>query len=87
MSQARIQVVIFDVGGVLVRTEDWTPRQQWEERLGLEPNSLEPIVHNSPIGRAAQQGQVTNREYWTVLGDRLRLDPASRSVFESDFYA
>jgi beta-phosphoglucomutase-like phosphatase (HAD superfamily) len=48
-----IQAVIFDVGGVLLRTEDRAPRQAWEARLGLEPGGAEALVFNSEMGQKA----------------------------------
>ena len=42
-----IRAVLFDVGGVLVRTFDHSGRQQWEARLGLPPGGAEALVLNS----------------------------------------
>ena len=53
-----IKAIIFDVGGVLVRTEDHAPRRKLEERLGLAPGEAERLVYNSDMGRAAQRGDV-----------------------------
>ena len=39
-----VHAVIFDIGGVLVRTEDWSGRRKWEERLGLPERGLSTIV-------------------------------------------
>ena len=42
-----IRAVIFDFGGVLVRTEDRTPRAQLAARLGLTYDELSALVFDS----------------------------------------
>ena len=39
-----IQAIVFDVGGVLLRTEDRQPRRALEERLGLVPGEAEWLL-------------------------------------------
>jgi FMN phosphatase YigB (HAD superfamily) len=46
-----IKAVIFDVGGVLVRTEDQLPRRQLEAQYGLQPGEAEFLVYNSDMGQ------------------------------------
>lgn len=36
-----IRALLFDLGGVLLRTQDHGPREAWERRLGLQPGELE----------------------------------------------
>ncbi|MDQ3248638.1 MAG: hypothetical protein M3Q45_05450 [Chloroflexota bacterium] len=59
-----IKALIFDVGGVLVRTVDRTHRNALEERLGLHAGESESIVFNSDMGTKAQQGAITTPELW-----------------------
>jgi FMN phosphatase YigB (HAD superfamily) len=51
-----IRGVLFDVGGVLVRTEDPAPRLRWAEKLHLAPASLADIVFENPVARQATMG-------------------------------
>ena len=82
-----IQAVIFDVGGVLLRTEDRTPRQQWEARLGLPPGGAEALVFNSEMGQKAQRGEVLEPELWRWLGQHLDLSLRETAAFRQGFWA
>ena len=82
-----IQAVIFDVGGVLVRTHDHSRRRAWEKRLGLAPWESEEIVFNSEMGAKAQSGFITDAELWHWVQQRLNLSPESFVRFRSDFWA
>jgi phosphoglycolate phosphatase-like HAD superfamily hydrolase len=53
-----IRAILFDVGGVLVRTFDPSGRQAWEQRLGLPPGGAEAVVLNSEMGHRAQRGEI-----------------------------
>ncbi|MEZ4633989.1 MAG: hypothetical protein R2856_03260 [Caldilineaceae bacterium] len=62
-----IKAVIFDVGGVLIRTEDPSPRRRLEDRSGLAPGQAEFIVFNSERGRAPSSlGRSPRRSSGTV---------------------
>ncbi len=81
------RAVIFDLGGVLLRTEDPSHRQRLEADLGLAPGQAEALVLNSPMGRRAQLGQITAQELWQWVGRRLGLDPGQLAAFRDAFWA
>ncbi len=82
-----IQAVIFDVGGVLLRTEDRAPRQQWEARLGLAPGGAAALVFDSEIGQKAQRGEISEPELWGWIGSHLNLSPDETAAFRIGFWA
>ncbi|HSM55534.1 MAG TPA: HAD family phosphatase [Candidatus Sulfomarinibacteraceae bacterium] len=82
-----IQAVIFDVGGVLVRTEDHNYRRRWEQKLGLAPGASEAIVFGDEMGTRAQAGAISDEELWQWIGDHLELDEARLAQFRRDFWA
>lgn len=82
-----IQAIIFDVGGVLLRTEDRAPRQLWEAKLGLPPGGAEALVFNSPMGQQAQRGDITEPELWQWLGYHLDLSVVETAAFRTGFWA
>lgn len=80
-----IQAIIFDVGGVLVRTCDPSGRRAWEERLALSPGQLEAIVLNSEMGHRAQCGEISDAQLWAWVGDHLGLGN-DLEAFRRDFW-
>lgn len=82
-----IKAVIFDVGGVLVRTHDHSHRRRWERRLGLEKGQSEAIVFGGEMGTKAQGGAVTTEALWEWIGRRLALDDEALRAFRRDFWA
>ena len=76
-----IQAVIFDVGGVLLRTEDRQPRRALEERLGLAPGEAEWLFYNDATGRQAQHGEISAEAHWQAIAARFGLQPADLAPF------
>lgn len=81
-----IKALIFDVGGVLIRTIDPQPRRALEERLGLNPGEAELLVFNSEQGRAAQMGQITSIAHWQWVAGQLKLDAGALRQFQDEFF-
>ena len=82
-----IKALIFDFGGVLVRTEDWSIRRQWETRLGLAERALDAAVFNSEVARRASRGEQTVAEVWADVARALQLDDAQLDECRRDFWA
>lgn len=82
-----IRAVIFDFGGVLVRTEDQTGRRAWEERLGLPPNGLADAVFNSEVARAATRGLVPVAQIWEHVAQTFHLDDAALAQLSTAFWS
>lgn len=82
-----IQAIIFDIGGVLIRTEDHEPRRRLEQRLGLAAGAAEHIVLNSEAGLRTQRGEFTEEENWLRVQRELNLSDAILADFRRDFWA
>lgn len=82
-----LKAVIFDFGGVLVRTRSQHLRAAWEARLGLPPGGASAAVFDGATGRAAQLGQITDAEHWRKIGAALGLTEAALAEFRRDFFA
>jgi epoxide hydrolase-like predicted phosphatase len=68
-----IQAVIFDLGGVIVRTDFPEVRDQLETRLGLAPGTLERHIWGGPDWELAEVGAITYEAYWRRVGAKLGL--------------
>lgn len=79
--------LIFDFGGVLMKTVDYGPRHRWDERLRLAHGSVERAVHNETSWLQAQTGRITPEAYWRDVGGRLGLDNTATQELSQDFYS
>jgi len=68
-----IKAVIFDLGGVLVRTEDRTPRVQLAQRLGMTYAELSDLIFNGDSAKQAAVGAITTEAHWEYIRQRLQL--------------
>jgi putative hydrolase of the HAD superfamily len=81
-----IKSIIFDLGGVLVRTHDQSGRRKWEERLGLAERACETVVFDSVVSRLAEEGRATTADVWRNVAEELGLDPETLVEFQRDFW-
>lgn len=82
-----VKAIIFDFGGVLVRTRSQHLRRAWEERMGLPPGGASEAVFGGDRGRAAQLGQISDAEHWRWIGETLGLGSEALAQFRHDFFA
>ncbi len=81
-----IKAVIFDFGGVIVRTAGRELRHKWDDKLALPHGTVEEIVFNSQHGRDAQHGVHSEPEHWTWLQEKWSLSDEEAQQFRSDFF-
>jgi glucose-1-phosphatase len=82
-----ISAVIFDFGGVLVRTEDQTPRMRLAEKLGIHPGELYRVVFDSETAIQATLGQISTEDHLKSVQTSLNLDPQAVSASMEAFWA
>lgn len=82
-----VKAFIFDFGGVIVRTEDYRPRHQWDERLGLPVGSVERAVHHSDIWIQAQLGRILPKMYWKGVAELLYMKGESIDELRQDYFS
>ena len=83
-----IKALIFDMGGVLVRTEDPAPRQQLAADLNLSLETRYDYVFGSDTWNLAQLGRITSDDLWQAVGRRLGLAwPDRVDAFRTAFFA
>lgn len=81
-----IRAIIFDVGGVLIRTEDPASRRGLERHLGLAPGESEELVFGEPMGIRAQRGEITADALWAWIQQEMELDSDGITAFFEQFY-
>jgi epoxide hydrolase-like predicted phosphatase len=82
-----IRALIFDMGGVLIRTVNPVPRRELEQRLELSPGEAGKAVFGSPLWDEAQLGRISSAEFWADVGQRLGLNAEALAEFQRAFWA
>jgi len=82
-----IRAVIFDFGGVLVRSESEAGRQRLEQRYGLPPGGAARLVFDSPIAERATIGLEPYAAIWAHVAETLKLDDAQLAEYKSEFWS
>ena len=82
-----IRAVLFDMGGVIVRTEYQAPRQHLAERLGMEYDDLVKIVFDSDSGYQASIGAISVEEHWASVMKKLKRPASEMEAIRHEFFA
>jgi glucose-1-phosphatase len=82
-----LKAILFDWGGVLVRTHDHSLRTAWEQRLGLNAGQAEYIVFGGETGWDVQLGSISDEAHWERVQRRLGLSADEVHAFRRDFFA
>jgi HAD superfamily hydrolase (TIGR01509 family) len=87
MQTTSIQALLFDVGGVILRTEDPAPREALARQYGMSRAEQEKLVFASPAALAAERGEVDEPAVWDAIARTLRLSPPQLNAFREQFWA
>jgi len=82
----QLRAVIFDFGGVIVRTDDRTPRERLAARLGIAYDQLSSLVFDSESALQATLGKITTQEHWEALRNELGLSQDNHANLPLDFW-
>lgn len=82
-----IQAVIFDLGGVIVRTEDHRPRAELAADYDFSYSEIARLVFDSPTAGRATLGQIESSAHWKAVGDNLGLSAQEANRFQARFFA
>lgn len=87
VEQHSIRAVIFDLGGVIVRTDDISQRTRLAERFGMTYADLDRLVFSSETAQRAECGLATPAEVWAVVAEQLHLPVEEMPAFEKAFFS
>ncbi len=82
-----IKAVIFDMGGVLLRTMDVTPREKLAEHFGISRHDLEMIVFASQTSLLAETGAIREVDHWKSVFECLKVPPEDQAEFQRKFWS
>ena len=82
-----IKAILFDLGGVLLRTTDFTPRENLAASLGLSRIELEELIFGGESGDQAQRGEITVQQHWANLAAKLHYSKKELNNLVEEFFA
>lgn len=82
-----IRIVIFDLGGVLLRTQNPQPRQNLAGRYGISREELEKLVFASEESAQAERGTLPPDAVWQHAQKVLRVANEDMDQFRDEFWA
>lgn len=82
-----IKAVIWDMGGVIMRTTDFTPREELATGLGMTRHELEKIFFSSESGTRAQLGEIEFPQHLENVRLALRLPAGEMKTFWDRFWS
>ncbi len=86
MENQQIKAIIWDMGGVILRTEDPCPREKLAEELGITREELEKFVFTSQSAIQATSGEISSREHYQEIAGRFKLDGEGLKNFFDAFW-
>ena len=86
MTNTPICALIFDYGGVLMRTADPTSRRSLELEFDLERREAAEHVFGSPLWDEVQLGHIDYDTFWDDVRHRIGLNTAELERFRRDFW-
>ncbi len=81
-----IKAIVFDLGGVLLRTGDFSPRDRLAERLGMSRAELEDFIFAGESGEKAQRGEITVAQHWENLRQKVNCSPGQFKALVEEFF-
>ncbi|MGE5123108.1 MAG: HAD family hydrolase [Acidobacteriaceae bacterium] len=82
-----IRAFVFDLGGVLLRTTDFSPREELALRMGMSRSELEGFIFGGESGERAQRGEISVSQHWQNLARQLNYSEQQMKTLVDEFFA
>jgi epoxide hydrolase-like predicted phosphatase len=82
-----IRAVYFDLGGVIVRTEQPEPRTKLADSLGLTYADIDKLVFENESSKQASLGLITETRHWQNVARSLNQPDSEVERLRTEFFA
>jgi epoxide hydrolase-like predicted phosphatase len=82
-----IRAVFFDLGGVILRTEQREPRTRLAQSLGMSYEEVEKVVFENKSSLQASLGAISEDQHWQNVTHSLHLPDTEVERVRSEFFA
>jgi epoxide hydrolase-like predicted phosphatase len=80
-----IKAIYFDLGGVIVRTEDKTLRSALGQRFGMTYDEMDRFVFGCETAKKASIGLISEEQHWRDVARRLGVDDEWKPIADAFF--
>jgi len=82
-----IKAVIWDMGGVILRTSGEESRRELASEFKVSTDFLYKLVFNSPNAEKATVGLISETEHWNIVADTLGISRERIQELQDRFWA
>jgi epoxide hydrolase-like predicted phosphatase len=82
-----IKAIIWDMGGVLLRTENRQPRNELAQSAGISYEALDQVVFASASALQAEIGAIDDEEHWQNVAQALGISKSFLPDFIQKFWS
>jgi FMN phosphatase YigB (HAD superfamily) len=83
-----IKAIIFDMGGVILRTCDETPRKELAEELGVSLDWLKLEIFFSDSAIRSEEGYLDKYEHWKIILNKFGIpDAGNPKKYDEKFWS
>lgn len=82
-----IKALFFDLGGVLLRTQNRSIREKLGQEFGMTYDQIDSFVFESQSSKLASIGRISEDEHWMDVTRRLGLDASHMPRLRDTFFA
>ncbi len=82
----KIKAVIWDMGGVILRTVGKTPREQLAKKYNVSLDTLYDLVFNSTTAENATLGLIDEQIHWQTVASTLGVPDGGIDEFRTAFW-
>ena len=81
-----IKTILWDIGGVLERTEDHRPRTAIAEKVGMHPDELSHLIFGRPDNYRIQRGEISLEEHIRNIASTLNVNYEEMDTILEPFF-
>lgn len=83
----KIKAVIWDMGGVILRTNGEESRRKLASEFNVSTDFLYKLVFDSPSAEKATVGLISESDHWTIVADSLGIPRDRIQELQDRFWA
>lgn len=86
MGKYSIKVILFDMGGVLIKTTDRQSRTKLASQFNMAYEQMDELVYGTESAKKATLGEISETEHFQFVLDKLGVSEYGIERFQQEFW-